>query len=90
MPVGFFTNQPIRKFLQVAFSRKQRTDDFRNLDCSLFVVASDLDSGEAVTFGAPGWDHVPISQAVQASTALPGLYPPVRHRRDGTMWTAFC
>ena len=29
-------------------------------------------------FGAEGWDHVPISLAVQASTALPGLYPPVR------------
>jgi NTE family protein len=24
-----------------------------------------------------GWDHVPISRAVQASAALPGLYPPV-------------
>ena len=40
------------------------------------LVAVDLDSGEAVRFGAPGWDDVPISQAVQASAALPGLYPP--------------
>jgi hypothetical protein len=25
----------------------------------------------------PGWDHVPISQAVAASAALPGMFPPV-------------
>lgn len=43
----------------------------------LFVVAVDLDTGESVKFGAPGYDHVPISRAVQASAALPGLYPPV-------------
>ncbi len=29
-------------------------------------------------FGAPGFDHVPISEAVKASAALPGLYPPAR------------
>jgi predicted acylesterase/phospholipase RssA len=30
-----------------------------------------------VRFGEPGFEHVPISRAIQASTALPGLYPPV-------------
>src|SRR5262249_521900 len=37
----------------------------------------------------PGFDHVPISRAVQASAALPGLYPPVeidgRHYVDGIL-----
>jgi hypothetical protein len=42
------------------------------------VVAADLDSGRPILFGGKGWDHVPISKAVQASTALPGLYPPVK------------
>jgi predicted acylesterase/phospholipase RssA len=36
-----------------------------------------LNSGYSVRFGEPGQEHVPISQAIQASTALPGLYPPV-------------
>mgnify|MGYP001819826096 FL=1 len=40
-------------------------------------------------FGEPGLDHIPISRAVQASTALPGLYPPVdidgRHYVDGVL-----
>jgi predicted acylesterase/phospholipase RssA len=30
-----------------------------------------------VRFGSEGRDHIPISKAVQASTALPGMYPPV-------------
>ena len=46
-------------------------------------------SGQAVRFGQDGLDHVPISLAVQASTALPGLYPPVeiegRHYVDGVL-----
>mgnify|MGYP001143691941 CR=1 FL=1 len=42
------------------------------------VNAADLDSGDAVPFGQPGHDDVPISLAVQASAALPGLFAPVR------------
>ena len=30
-----------------------------------------------MSFGRPGHDRTPISQAVQASAALPGLFPPV-------------
>jgi len=44
---------------------------------SLYIVATELNSGYSVRFGEPGQDHVPISRAIQASTALPGLYPPV-------------
>ena len=32
-------------------------------------------------FGQPGWDHVPISRAIQASAALPGLFSAGAHRR---------
>lgn len=77
LPVGFFDNEPIREYLERVFARPGRTDDFRELPRKLVVVAADLDSGQAVRFGEPGLDHVPISRAVQASTALPGLYPPV-------------
>ena len=54
-----------------------RTNDFRQLVPRLYVVASELNTGHSVRFGEPGLDHVPISRAIQASTALPGLYPPV-------------
>ncbi len=78
LPLGIFDNEPIRRYLEHAFARNGRTDDFRKLRHRLVVVATDLGSGRAVRFGEPGWDHVPISRAVQASTALPGIYPPVR------------
>ncbi|MBK7052110.1 MAG: patatin-like phospholipase family protein [Rhodoferax sp.] len=54
-----------------------RTNDFRQLKTQLTLVATNLDSGEPAPFGRPGWDHVPISKAVQASAALPGMFPPV-------------
>ncbi|HWA58945.1 MAG TPA: patatin-like phospholipase family protein [Gemmatimonadales bacterium] len=77
LPLGLFDNRPIRRYLEETFARPGRTDDFRKLSHKLFVVSADLESGKAIVFGSKGWDHVPISLAVQASTALPGLYPPV-------------
>ncbi len=77
LPVGLFDNEPIRHYLEKIYNLKGRTDDFRKLRRPLVVVAADLDAGTAVRFGSEGWDHVPISRAVQASTALPGLYSPV-------------
>jgi NTE family protein len=78
LPTGVFDNAPLAAYLERLFSAGGRTDDFRSLARRLFIVATDLDSGQSVPFGAPGHDDVPISLAVQASTALPGLYPPVR------------
>jgi predicted acylesterase/phospholipase RssA len=77
VPLGLFDNEPIRRYLETAFARPGRTNDFRRLKQRLFVVAADLEAGRPIVFGSPGWDQVPISRAVQASTALPGLYPPV-------------
>jgi len=77
LPTGAFSNQQIDTQLARLFSQKGRTNDFRELKTKLTLVATNLDSAEAAPFGRPGWDHVPISQAVQASSALPGLFPPV-------------
>jgi predicted acylesterase/phospholipase RssA len=89
LPVAVFENEPLRAYLEKVFAKPGRTDDFRELPAKLFVVAADLDSAQAVRFGEPGFDHVPISKAVQASTALPGLYPPVeidgRYYVDGVL-----
>lgn len=89
LPVALFDNEPIRQYLEKIWSIKNRTDDFRRLGRHLVVVATDLDSGKAARFGEPGLDHIPISRAVQASGALPGLYPPVeiegRHYVDGVL-----
>lgn len=89
LPVAVFDNEPIRRFLQTVFTKPGRTDDFRKLRRKLVVVAADLDSAEGIRFGESGHDHVPISRAVQASAALPGLYPPVlidgRYYVDGVL-----
>jgi len=89
LPTGIFDNSGIAEYLTDLFSARGRTNDFRKLRHKLFLVATDLDSAEAVPFGAPGWDDVPIAQAVLASAALPGLFPPVeiggRHYVDGAL-----
>lgn len=77
LPTGVFANDEVHRRLASLFSREGRTNDFRQLKTRLTLVATNLDSGEAAPFGRPGWDHVPISRAVQASSALPGLFPPV-------------
>ena len=77
LPTGVFSNDEIDVRLTRFFTKPGRTNDFRLLKTRLTLVATNLDSGDAAPFGQPGWDHVPISKAVQASSALPGLFPPV-------------
>jgi predicted acylesterase/phospholipase RssA len=89
LPTGIFDNRAIDAYLARLFEAPNRTNDFRRLERRLFLVATDLDTGAPVAFGAPGHDHVPISTAVQASAALPGLFPPVEvdghHFVDGAL-----
>ena len=89
LPTGVFSNAAIEAHLRSVLTAPGRTDDFRRLARRLVLVATDLDSGAVAPFGLPGWDDVPISRAVTASAALPGLYPPVRigdsHYVDGAL-----
>jgi predicted acylesterase/phospholipase RssA len=89
LPTGIFDNARIGQYLRKLAEAPGRTDDFRKLRHKLLLVATELDTAEPVAFGSPGWDHVPISLAVQASSALPGLFPPVeiggRHYVDGAL-----
>ncbi len=89
LPNGIFDSGPVRRYLQRLAATPGLTDDFRELKRKLFIVAADLDTSSLVTFGAPGFDHVPISKAVEASAALPGYFPPVkidgRHYVDGAL-----
>ncbi|MDY6798651.1 MAG: patatin-like phospholipase family protein [Pseudomonadota bacterium] len=88
-PSGLFDNEALQDYLERAFNMLGRSNDFRQLRRSLYVVAADVESTEAVCFGAPGFDHVPVSKAIQASMASPGIYVPVeidgRYYVDGTL-----
>ena len=81
LPTGVFSSAEVNERMAKIFSQPGRSNDFRTLQkmrgSRLTLIATNLDSGESAPFGAPGWDHVPISQAVQASSALPGLFPPI-------------
>jgi NTE family protein len=77
LPSGLYSGSGIESYVRQVLSDPPRTDDFRLLAPELYLAATDLDSCERVVFGAEGWDDVPISTAVRASTALPMVYAPV-------------
>jgi NTE family protein len=78
LPAGLLDNSGIGEYLANLAAARGHSDRFADLDRELYIVAVDLDNGEAVPFGEPAHREVAISRAVQASTALPGLYRPVR------------
>ncbi len=77
LPSGLYTGAGIEKYLREVLAEPGRSDDFRDLDCELYLTATDLDTCERVVFGVEGMDHIPISTAVRASGALPMVYTPV-------------
>jgi NTE family protein len=78
LPPGLLETSGIRDYLRALYRSRRRADRFDDLPRPLFVVAVDLDRGDAVAFGDDGFRDVPVSRAVEASTALPGLFRPVR------------
>jgi len=84
LPTGLFDNAGIERWLREVFESGGRSNDFRTLERPLYVIAAELDSGKAVRFGDARHAAVPISRAIVASAALPGLYPPVEI--DGTFY----
>jgi predicted acylesterase/phospholipase RssA len=77
IPAAVFDNGPLEDYLRTIFNSPGHTDDFAKLTSRLYVVATNLNTGESVHFGGPENDRVSISRAVLASAALPGLYSPV-------------
>jgi NTE family protein len=77
LPTGVYSNGGIADYVEEALSDAGRINDFRLLDNELYLTATDLDTCERLVFGEPGWDDVPISKAIECSTALPVVYKPV-------------
>ena len=77
LPTGLYTGDGIERYVRRILSDPDRTDDFRLLNNELYLAATDLDTCERIVLGAEGWDDVPISKAVSASSALPMIYKPV-------------
>jgi NTE family protein len=78
LPSGLYSGSGIEEYVRTVLDDPDRTDDFRGLAHELYLAATDLDTCERIVLGAEGWDDVPISSAVRASTALPMVYAPHR------------
>jgi len=77
LPTALFDHKPPERYLHALFTSSGHTDDFRKLRSRLYIVATNLNTAQSVTLGDAQHDHVPISRAVVASAALPGLYSAV-------------
>ncbi len=82
IPTGLFDNSGLERWLRKNLERIRMPNDFRAFERKrgrrLYVAACDVDTAERVVFGADETCDVTISQAVQASTALPIFYRPPR------------
>lgn len=77
LPTGLYSGSGLNDYVAKVLSGDGRVNDFRLLDSELYLTATDLDTCERIVFGEPDWNDVPISKAVQCSTALPLVYKPV-------------
>jgi predicted acylesterase/phospholipase RssA len=82
IPSGLFDNSSLAQWLQRSIERMELPNDFRAFARArkreLYITACDLDTAERVLFGPDENCELTISQAVQASTALPLFYKPAR------------
>ncbi len=84
LPSGVFDNASLERYLRSNIERRGMSNDFRVLfrtrGVELYIVAMNLDTAERAVFGHDEDNSLTISEAVQASTALPGFYKPARLR----------
>lgn len=82
LPSGIFDNRKIADYIRTNMERNHLADSFKILKKvrgkSLYIVAMDLDSSRRVVFGHDEKNDVSISDAVQASSCIPGFYKPAR------------
>jgi predicted acylesterase/phospholipase RssA len=80
LPSGLYSGEGVEHYIRRILADPDRVDDFRLLRNELYLTATDLNTCERIVFGRAGWDDIPISRAVRASSALPMIYKPVRIR----------
>lgn len=82
LPSGLFDNVTIEHYLRKNLEVNGFPNDFRSLHRhtgkELYITAMNLDTAERVVFGHDEETSLTVSEAVQASTALPGFYKPAR------------
>ena len=90
LPSGIFDNETIHDFLEESFLVAGKGNSFTDLDCNLYVVAVDLDSGASVRFWQGRNTPVcPSPRRCRPALPCPACIRPVASA-SGTMWTARC
>jgi predicted acylesterase/phospholipase RssA len=92
VPSGVFDNASIERYMRRNLLRARVPNNFsllaRERKKCLYIHAVDLDTAQDVIFGPDERNDASISEAVQASTALPGFYRPAlingRYYIDGS------
>jgi NTE family protein len=78
MPAGFFSLKAMEAYVREAFEAKRLSNSFRYCPRRLLIPAIDLDFAERAVFGAGALMETPISEAIAASSAIPGFFEPFR------------
>src|SRR5256885_4974348 len=69
---AIYLEEPLRNVVKAVATEKR----FDQLKRTLLVNTVDIRRGSQVVWGLPGLRHVSVADAVYASCALPGFYPP--------------
>lgn len=82
VPSGVFSNAPIERFIRKNLRRNRLPNNFRLLQMerqnALYIAATNLNTARRTLFGHDENTTATISEAVQASSAIPGFFKPVR------------
>src|SRR3954467_7965495 len=69
---AIYLEEPLREVVKSVASEKR----IEQMKTTLLVNTVDITRGSQVVWGLPGLRHVSVADAVYASCALPGFYPP--------------
>jgi predicted acylesterase/phospholipase RssA len=82
IPSGVFDNSRLEQYIRANLRRARVPNHFRLLEYErrkkLYIYSVELDTAQDVVFGPDERHDFTISEAVQASTALPGFFRPAK------------
>ena len=77
LPNGIYNGESLERYLRAVLEESGGVNRFDQLNKVLYIIATELETGQRAVFGQGGKSIVPISQAVAASSAVPIIYRPV-------------
>ena len=78
LPSAFYDSQAVADYIETLLDLLNGRNDFREVAKELFIIATNLETGDRAVFSRYDQPDVPVSQAVAASSAVPMMYKPVR------------